>query len=227
MSKKVSCLIPAFNEAPRIGAVLSVVSSFPGFDEVIVIDDGSSDGTSEVAAGFPVKVITHSENKGKAAAIFTGFQQSTGDIIVMIDSDLLGLEHHNLQELINPVLHESCLSMSLRANTWKLFRLEGVDPWSGERAFPREVLAHVFQDKTIAKKKYAIESYINEIVMNEGWPIFSIPWPNVRYVLKGDKEKSFWHGLVKELKMHANVYWSFGILKTVTQQIMIPRLLKK
>ena len=50
MSRRLSCVIPAFNEAPRIATVLREVLGHPAIDEVIVVDDGSSDGTADAAA---------------------------------------------------------------------------------------------------------------------------------------------------------------------------------
>ncbi|MES0385703.1 MAG: glycosyltransferase [Hyphomicrobium sp.] len=68
METKISCVICAYNEAPRISNVLSVVTKHPLIDETIVIDDGSTDTTAEKLFTYPgVNVITHDTNKGKRA----------------------------------------------------------------------------------------------------------------------------------------------------------------
>jgi glycosyltransferase involved in cell wall biosynthesis len=82
-----SVVIPAYNEANRIGKTLeSVKSAFPGA-EIIVIDDGSADGTSKVASGYGVMVQRHESNMGKGAAVRTGFRLASGGVVGFIDAD--------------------------------------------------------------------------------------------------------------------------------------------
>src|SRR5208282_4684688 len=72
-SVRISCIICAFNEAPRIAAVLAVASEHPLLYEVIVVDDGSTDSTTEIVKLFPsVKLISYPVNRGKSFAMATG-----------------------------------------------------------------------------------------------------------------------------------------------------------
>lgn len=71
MSKKVVCLIPAYNEEKRIGAVLSVVKKCELVDEIFVIDDGSVDKTAEVAAKNCVSVLRLEKTGERAMLFFT------------------------------------------------------------------------------------------------------------------------------------------------------------
>ena len=71
-ARRVTCLLPAYNEAPRIGAVLDVVTRHPLIHEVIVIDDGSTDATANVAARKGVTLILMPQNGGKSRAIAAG-----------------------------------------------------------------------------------------------------------------------------------------------------------
>lgn len=101
----VSCLIPAYNEASRISAVLDLVQNFPIFDEVLVVNDGSQDLTSEVVKKYEsVKLIEHPQNKGKTAAVITGITQAKGDLIVTLDADLIGLSSENIFKMVYLVL---------------------------------------------------------------------------------------------------------------------------
>ncbi|GAB3656393.1 hypothetical protein GCM10027589_16010 [Actinocorallia lasiicapitis] len=68
----VAVIIPAKNEADRITATVSAALKLPGVDLVIVVDDGSSDATAAIAAEAGAKVVRHSRNRGKAAAMETG-----------------------------------------------------------------------------------------------------------------------------------------------------------
>jgi dolichyl-phosphate beta-glucosyltransferase len=97
---RASLVVPAFDEAGRIERALSDVAAWRrsnpgGWDwEVILVDDGSSDGSGDIArraagaADLPLTVLTHRENRGKGAAIRTGVLASTGDPVLVSDTDL-------------------------------------------------------------------------------------------------------------------------------------------
>ncbi|KPK25102.1 MAG: glycosyl transferase [Nitrospira bacterium SG8_3] len=88
---KLSVVIPVYNEIFTIGEILNRVRSVPQDKEIIVIDDGSTDGTREWLEKLTMQEVTvffHSENKGKGAALRTGFEQATGDIVIIQDADL-------------------------------------------------------------------------------------------------------------------------------------------
>ncbi|ASJ16396.1 dolichol-phosphate mannose synthase [Thermococcus chitonophagus] len=82
---KITIVIPAYNEGKRIGEVLSKIPDF--VDEVIVVDDGSTDNTSEVAKSFGATVVRLERNSGKGAALREGVKKANGDIIVLMDAD--------------------------------------------------------------------------------------------------------------------------------------------
>jgi len=100
----ISCIIPAYNEEKNISKVLEVVKDFPYFDEIIVVDDGSIDKTSEKAKKYNIKVIKHKTNQGKTATVKTGIDASKGSLIVLLDADLIGLTHKDIAKLIYLVL---------------------------------------------------------------------------------------------------------------------------
>lgn len=85
---KYSIVIPAKDEEERIGGTVEKLKNeFKDEAEIIVVDDGSSDKTSEIAKNLGVKVIKHEANKGKGAAVKTGFMNATGDLIGFVDAD--------------------------------------------------------------------------------------------------------------------------------------------
>ena len=89
---KISIIIPCYNECKTINTILDKVKNLNKFDkEIIVVDDFSTDGTRELlkkTKDDSFKIIFHESNKGKGAALRTGFKNATGDICIVQDADL-------------------------------------------------------------------------------------------------------------------------------------------
>jgi glycosyltransferase involved in cell wall biosynthesis len=213
----VSCLIPAYNEERYLAEVLKVSSTYPGFDQVIVIDDGSTDKTSEIIAEFPVTHLKNSKNQGKTAAILTGLDKATGDIICLLDADLSGLSDENLDQLLQPHYKQTCLTMSLRGNAWTFTAATGIDPLSGERAAPKEIFTKYLSQHLDAG--YALELLINQAAIEEKLPIYSVNWKNVKYYPKIAKQNPL-NGIKGEFEMFYSITSYFGWKKTIQQQLL-------
>ena len=102
---KLSVLIPVFNEVATIAAVVKRVQAVPLDLEIVVVNDASSDGTSDVVdklASPAVRVFHASCNRGKGAAIRTALEAATGDVIVVQDADA-EYDPHDLPRLMAPI----------------------------------------------------------------------------------------------------------------------------
>ena len=86
-ASSVSVVIPAFNEAGAIAAVIGELRAAGAWHEILVVDDGSTDGTAEVAAGAGARVVKHPYNKGNGAAVKSAIRAATGEFILIIDGD--------------------------------------------------------------------------------------------------------------------------------------------
>lgn len=85
---KVTAAIPCFNGASFLGgAIESLLAQTRPADEILVIDDGSTDGTPGVASSYPVALVQHRHNKGLAAARNTAISRAQGDIVAFLDVD--------------------------------------------------------------------------------------------------------------------------------------------
>lgn len=102
--KKVSVIIPAYNEEETVAKVVGVVKKAAYVDEIIVVNDGSSDQTESEAIKAGAKVINHETNKGKGEALKTGYKQSECDIIAFIDADIHNLTSAKVESMIKPIL---------------------------------------------------------------------------------------------------------------------------
>jgi glycosyltransferase involved in cell wall biosynthesis len=202
---RLSCIIPAYNEGRRIAQVLKVVTNHPLVDEVIVVDDGSTDGTAQIAAGFrAVRVISKLANRGKSRAVCDGIRASRGAILLLLDADLEGLSPQHLTDLIVPVAKDDAdFSISLRGNALLPWRLIGLDYVSGERVLNRDIFAGQLE-KIEALPGFGLEVYMNELVVMRRHRIKVVPWDDVSSPYKSRKY-GFWKGMLADIGMLVDI----------------------
>lgn len=103
---KVSVVLPIYNEKATIGEIHRRVSAVELDKEIILVDDGSTDGTREIVSGLAggtTRVVLHERNRGKGAAMRSGFSHATGDIVIIQDADL-EYDPSYYPKLIAPIL---------------------------------------------------------------------------------------------------------------------------
>jgi glycosyltransferase involved in cell wall biosynthesis len=83
----VSIVIPAYNEADVIGEVVAALAAAGPWHQIIVVDDGSRDGTAARAAEAGATVVSHPYNKGNGAAVKSGIRNATGEFVLIVDGD--------------------------------------------------------------------------------------------------------------------------------------------
>jgi glycosyltransferase involved in cell wall biosynthesis len=104
---RISFLVPAYNEAPTIAAVLEAVDALRLDAQIVVVDDGSTDGTAEIAerwaAGRDDFVLLRQPNRGKGAAIRAAIPHADGDVIVIQDADM-EYDPADVPALVDPIM---------------------------------------------------------------------------------------------------------------------------
>ena len=101
-----SVLVPVYNERSTVEPLLRRVLAVPLDKEVIVVDDGSTDGTREalreLAEGLPIRLLFHPANRGKGAAVRTALAEARGDIVIVQDADL-EYDPEDYPKLVGPI----------------------------------------------------------------------------------------------------------------------------
>lgn len=229
--KKISCIIPAYNEGRRIAGVLEIAATHDLIDEVIVVDDGSVDNTKEVIEGFArtykkIGVIIHERNQGKSAALHNALNRATGEFVFFLDADLVGLTAKNITDLADPIITDSAdVSLSLRRNSPCLWHMIGLDYISGERILPKKVFAGQM-DNILSLKPFGFEVFLNRLIIKNRFRIKVIVWPNVDSPYKVAKN-GLWKGIKGDFFMMLDIFRTISIFGPIYQIIKIKNLMIK
>lgn len=101
-----SVVMPVYNEMATLAKIIARVEALPVDKEILVVDDGSTDGSREWLVAHDsdqIRVFFHKENQGKAGALATGFKEARGDIVIIQDADL-EYDPEEIPDVIKPIL---------------------------------------------------------------------------------------------------------------------------
>lgn len=202
----VAAILPAYNEAERIGGVLEAVVGSSLVDEVIVVDDCSTDRTSEVASGFPgVRVIRLPKNLGKGGAMAAGVESTRAEVLVFVDADLVGFRTHHLEAIVQPVLNgecDMCVGVFRGGRFWS-DTAQWISPYiSGQRALVRRIFEAV---PMMPELRMGAEVALNEAARRQRAVVRRVVLHGVSHTFKERKM-----GLVRGAAARAKMYGEIG-----------------
>ena len=193
---QLSVIIPVYNEAETLDLIMAAVAAVPVEKEIIVVDDGSTDGSREKLQQFEnldrIRVLYHDRNQGKGAAIRTGLAAAEGDLVIIQDADL-EYDPREIPLLMQPILagradvvygsrfmgagpHRVLYFWHYLGNQLitllsnMLTNLNLTDMETGYKLFRREVI----QSITIEESRFGLEPEITAKVAKGHWRIYEI-----------------------------------------------------
>jgi LmbE family N-acetylglucosaminyl deacetylase len=179
----VSCVIAAYNEERTLACVIEAVRRVPEVREVVVVSDGSTDATPEVAERAGADVIVRlPRNLGKGGAVIAGARRASHPVLLLLDADLEHLKPAEISGLIQPVLSGD-FQMSLGVLAEDL--VQSVLPiLSGIRVLCRStLLAHT----SLSKTRFGLERALTELARRERWAITRAQVTGVTHLRKEQK----------------------------------------
>ena len=203
-----TAIVCAYNEEKTLADVLEALLESPLVDEIIVVDDGSTDGTPGVLRRFADRVsggplsrrvhpICLPENRGKGYAMAEGILKAQGEILLFMDADLLNLSPAHIAQILHPLLDEEAdmvIGCPAReqdiAGSADLLR-----PLSGQRALLRKDILPLVA--SIRDSRFGVETLINLHYRKEGKRIGYVPLAGLIHPIKLEKA-----GLIEALDMY-------------------------
>jgi glycosyltransferase involved in cell wall biosynthesis len=220
----IDCIIPCYNEAPRIPIVLSEMVKITQLHQIICVDDGSTDKTTEVIKKqFPAVIVTNlPHNQGKTAAIKAGLLQTQADYILLFDADLENVQAEEIQKGIialqkNPTITMIIFTRKDAPFLVKLFRITPL--FSGQRLIKRADLLTFLQQRV---KGFELEIKMNKYMMQKKKRVYWLPFSGQNNNLKIFKF-GFLQGLQKEWKAWTEVFLACSPLEYPKQYFLFCR----
>ena len=203
----ISAIIAAYNEEKTIAEVLGVLSKSALIDEIIVVSDGSTDRTVEIARSFDVTTIALRENRGKGYAMRLGVEYARHDVLFFVDGDMFNLTDQHIASLVRPVLRNECdmnIGVRNRGPIRNFLHLQmKVGPvLSGIRVMRRAVWETV---PLRYQERFKIEAALNFFCSRAGYPQRQTVIYDLGHLIKENK-RGLLPGLTARWEMSREVF---------------------
>ncbi|MFU0801436.1 MAG: glycosyltransferase family 2 protein [Xylanivirga thermophila] len=208
---EISAVIPAYNEGLHLSSVLQALIDVQQVQEIIVVSDGSTDNTVQIAQGFGVDTIVLEKNYGKGFAMKKGVEKAKGQGVLFLDADLIGMQTYHIKQLIIPV-YEGYADMTVgvfQSGRGATDVAQKLAPClSGQRLLKRYILEGLCEKDW--ETGFGIEMVITRNAKQNSSRIIEVPLFGVTHSMKEEKM-----GISKGLAARFKMYWE--IAKEITR----------
>jgi polyisoprenyl-phosphate glycosyltransferase len=202
---KVAAILPAYNEQSRVREVLRAVMRAPSIDEILVVNDGSTDGTAGVVRSIRgVRLVTLPHNRGKGAAMMAGYEATDADVLVFLDADLIGLRPEHVEALVEPVksgrykMAVGSFRGGRRLTDWAQKVAPNI---SGQRAIRRGVFEQI---PNVENSRYGVEMAITRFCRHFRVPTQVVTIKGVTHPMKEEK-LGLLRGALSRMRMFSQI----------------------
>lgn len=183
--KSVSAIVPIFNEEKTVFSVVDTLFKNKLIDEIICINDGSTDRSLEVLNQYKgkIEIIDLKKNYGKGFALSLGISKAKGEIVVFIDADLTNLSDDHVSELLIPLINNETRGVVGYPSSLRGSLLNPLSSFAGERAYyKKDLISHVAE---MAETRFGVEVFLNHLFDKK--EVRKVPLNNLRGLFKHEK----------------------------------------
>ncbi|MGC8861677.1 MAG: glycosyltransferase family 2 protein [Armatimonadota bacterium] len=202
---KIAAIVPAYNERDRISPVLDAIKHAELVDEIVVVSDGSTDGTYELVSKDPaVKAVRLEPNRGKGGAMKAGAQNTDADIVLFLDADLIGMNGEKVDAILRPVVEDRA---DMAIGVFKKGRgatdlAQFLTPYiSGQRAMRRDVFLAIPDVESV---RSGVETAITRYFRSRSLRVERVDLPGCSHYMKEEK-LGLVRGFASRLRMYAEI----------------------
>jgi len=174
---KISVIICAYNEEGYLGNTLTDLLKCPLAQEVIVVNDGSTDKTGEVIKSFgsQIHAISYRKNRGKGYALVKGLQAAQGKIVVFFDAHMKNLKNIHLKKLTDPIIKgkTNFILAYPGSAVGKPGKFRMIADLTGQRSYLKQMLLPYLPH--LKKSRYGVETFLNEIFKPKWGKVIKLP----------------------------------------------------
>ena len=188
--KIISVVVPVFNEEKTVKKVFETLLKSSLINEIIAVNDGSTDKSLDLLRDFKkqIKLISYKKNHGKGYALAQGLKKAKNEIVIFLDSDLVGLSVEHVQALLSPFNDKrikAVLGYSMpRKNHFFAKSFISINVTGQRSYYKKDLLPHLGE---IAKTKYGVEIFLNSLFKRKETK--KIPLINLTHVWTYQKYK--------------------------------------
>ena len=206
-----AAIIPTYNEAINVSDVLNALHNTNILDEIILVDDGSTDNTVEIlrqaaAADARIKIILHDKNRGKGQAIFDGWSATAAPVILLLDADLKNLTSDHIQALVAPIVdHHTDMTLGLfQGGHLSTDLSHWLTPFlTGQRCLRAELLKHISRE---AAAGYGFEVALTVAASQHNYRTRLVALKGIWHPPSEFRsERGYWYGKLWRFRMYGQI----------------------